>query len=96
MSDVPGAGVADLYSGSANNTVQMADVRASLKLRDALANANSANSVTSANNIQGAAVAFNAAGTNLAVPVSITLNPDEKQLVLIDQIRNGQAQEKTQ
>ena len=74
----------------------MADVRASLKLRDALANANSANSVTNANNIQGAAVAFNAAGTNLAVPVSITLNADEKQLVLIDQIRNGQAQEKTQ
>lgn len=70
----------------------MADVRASLKLRDALANANTVNSVTNASSIQGAAVAFNAAGTSLAVPVSITLSPDEKQLVLIDQIRNGQAQ----
>lgn len=74
----------------------MADVKASLKLRDALASANLANSVTGSGSIQGAAAAFNAAGTNLAVPVTITLTPDERQLVLINQIRNSQIQERTQ
>lgn len=74
----------------------MADVKASLKLRDSLANTNLVNSVSGAGSIQGAASAFNAAGTNLAVPGTITLNSDEKQLVLINQIRNTQIQEKTQ
>lgn len=79
-----------------SDSVTLANVEASVQLKDQLKSANVTTSSVPAKpiiNIQSAAVALNPApainiaGTPLAVPQSSSLTADQKQLVLISNIK---------
>lgn len=103
VSAAPGSGISDVLGGFAKtgDSVTLVNVQTSMQLRDQLKNTAVVSSSNSGNaavitNIQSAATALNVQNTPLAVPTTITLTPDQKQLVLISNIKATEIAETSQ